>query len=223
MQSRQWIAYILMKLLCAVLLTVLTVQAGRTEDGCLSFNPSNVPLTDAGGVGEVTVESKGLNCKWPEPASKVEWVAVSLVPVGTNGGTRLLRYAAQPNLTSKQRSGEIEIGSQKVTLSQEAGPRPGIAAGPSRFDFTLKLKAAEPPEKRTLRAGSDDAELVFTAAPGEKEKSWLLVQKKADRVFEVSINSKGLAAGDYAGEIRIDAPGARNSPLVIPVSLKIVP
>lgn len=212
-----------MKLLCAVLLTVLTVQAGRTEDGCLAINPSHVPLSDAGGVGEVTVEAKGLNCTWTEPTSKVEWVAVSLVPVGTSGSARLLRYAAQPNLTSKQRSGAIEIGSQKVTLSQEAGPRPGIAAGPSRFDFTTQLKAAEPPEKRSLRAGSDDAELVFTASPGDKEKSWLLVQKKADRAFEVSINPKGLAAGDYAGEIRIEAPGARNSPLLIPVSLKIVP
>ncbi|MEO7651084.1 MAG: hypothetical protein ABIZ80_11500, partial [Bryobacteraceae bacterium] len=145
------------------------------------------------------------------------------LPAGTSGGARLLRYAAQPNFTSRQRSGAIEIGSQKLTLSQEAGPRPGIAAGPSRFDFTLKLKSAEPPEKRSLRAGSDDAGLVFTASPGEKEKSWLLVRKKDDRAFEVSVDSKALAAGDYAGEIRIEAPGARNSPLVIPVSLKIVP
>src|SRR6185369_2077118 len=113
-----------MKPLYILLFAALCAPA---EDGCLSFSPSNVPLSDAGGVGEVTVEAKDLNCKWTEPASKVDWVAVSLVPAGTSGSARLLRYAAQPNPTSKQRSGAIEIGSQKVTLTQEAGPKPGIA------------------------------------------------------------------------------------------------
>ena len=209
-----------MKLCAAVLLAVLIARA---EDGCLSIDPSSISLSDAGGVGEVTVEAKDRNCQWAAPASKADWVAVSLVPAGTSGSTRILRYAAQPNFAPRPRSGSIEIGSQKVALSQEAGPQPGIAAGPSRFDFTAKLKAAEPPEKRTLRAGSDDADLVFTASASDKEKAWLLVQKKADRVFEVSVNPKGLDAGDYAGEIRIEAPGARNSPLAIPVSLKVVP
>jgi hypothetical protein len=208
-----------MKLLYFLLLAV----AANAQEGCLSINPAEVALSDAGGVGEVTLEAKDLTCKWSEPSSKLEWVAVSLVPVGTTGATRVLHYAAQPNLGPKKRSGDIELGKQKITLTQEAGPRPGIAAGPSRFDFTAKLKAAEPPEKRTLRAGSDDPELVFSASPGDKEKAWLFVKKKADRAFEVSVNPKDLKPGEYSGEIRIEAPGARNSPLAIPVSLKVEP
>jgi hypothetical protein len=133
-----------------------------------------------------------------------------------------LQYAVQPNLGFHPRTTSISLGDQSLTISQEAGPQPGIA-GPSSLDWVVKEKSLKP-EGKILHVGSDDPGLVFTAAAGVQPMRWLSVQQGGDgRTFEVSVDVHNLKAGIYAGQILVHAAGARNDPLSIPVNLKVLP
>lgn len=186
---------------------LLLAVAYAAESDCLSPDQLKMPvLPNSGVVGEVTLTSKP-HCRPATASAEVEWLSVTVAPPGTSDSSWTLRYFAQPNFTAHLRKGEVIVGKQKMTVEQEAGPRPAIAAGPGRLEFFIK-KPAEKAEKQILHVASDDSELLFSAAPGDKEKAWLHVEKQADgHSFAISPDPKGLNVGEYNGRILIEAPG----------------
>ena len=174
----------------------------------------------AGAVSRLNLPADQWNC-FTGAKSEVDWVSVSVIPPGSNDPP-VLQYAVQPNLSSHPRQGSIAAGGQELTIAQEAGPPPGIA-GPSRLDWVAHQNG-EDPEKQILRVGSDDPDLEFAAVPSRRTVAWLAVKNSGEKgSFEVTITWRTLKPGTYMGEIVVHAAGARNDPLSIPVSLKIIP
>jgi uncharacterized protein (TIGR03437 family) len=68
----------------------------------------------------------------------------------------------------------------------------------------------------TLKAGP--AWLSVTPASGTTTAGSLSVP-----LIEIAVDATGLAAGDYYGQVRIDAPGASNSPQSVSVVLTVLP
>ena len=194
---------------------------GPADSSCHVDLPSSQAAAPyAGAVNQLNFRADPLNCV-ASPESKVEWVSVSVVPPGSNV-PRALQYAVQPNLSFHSRTTSISVGDQLLTISQEAGPQPGIA-GPSSLEWVVQEKSTKP-ERKILHIGSDDPGLDFTAMPSAQAMRWLSVQKSGDdgRSFEVSINVHNLKAGTYTGQVVVHAAGARNDPLSIPVNLKVL-
>lgn len=183
--------------------------------------PPQATVPYAGAVRQVNLRADQWKCV-SNPESKVDWVSVSVIPAGTNSA-QALQYAVQPNLSFHPRTTSISIGSQTFGISQDAGPRPGIA-GPSSLEWEVPL-GAKKVDKKVLCVGSDDPGLDFTATIGREAISWLSVRKSgADgRSFKVAVDIRNLKPGTYAGRILVHAAGARNDPLAVPVNLKILP
>lgn len=158
----------------------------------------------------------------PNAESKVDWLSVSVLPPGSNSPSTL-QYAVQPNLSFQPRSAAITVGDQSLTISQEAGPKPGIA-GPSSLDWVVPERTAKT-EKKILHIGCDDPGIVISADSDAKSRRWLSIHKNGsdERNFEVVVNVRDLKAGNYTGQIVVHAAGARNDPLSIPVNVKVLP
>ncbi len=214
-----------MSVLCRLVWTFVLgvgIAGAQADSSCQIDFPSSQPAVSySGAVSQLSFRADQLTCV-PNAESKVDWVSVSVVPPGSNIPP-VLQYAVQPNLSFHSRTTSISVGGQEMTISQEAGPQPGIA-GPSSLDWVVLEKSAKP-EKKILHVGSDDPSLEVTAAPSAETIRWLSVQQGGGdgRSFEVSINVHDLKTGTYAGRIVVHAPGARNDPLSIPVNLKILP
>ncbi|MGC9947880.1 MAG: BACON domain-containing carbohydrate-binding protein [Bryobacteraceae bacterium] len=187
----------------------------------VDFPSPQAAVPYAGAVTQLNFQVDQLNCV-ASPESKVDWVSVSVVPPGSNAPPTV-QYAVQPNLSFHSRTTSISVGGQVLTISQEAGPQPGIA-GPSSLEWVVHEKSNKQ-ESKILHVGSDDPDLDVTAVPSAQAVGWLSVQKSGDdgRSFEISIHVRDLKAGMYAGQIVVHAAGARNDPLSIPVNVKILP
>jgi hypothetical protein len=187
----------------------------------VDFPSSQAAVPYSGAVRQLNFRADQLNCV-ASPESKVAWVSVSVVPPGSNVPPAL-QYAVQPNLSFHSRTTSISVGGQLLTISQEAGPQPGIA-GPSSLEWVVQEKSTQLGRK-ILHVGSDDPGLDVMAVPSAQAMRWMSVRKSGDdgRSFEVSINVHNLKAGTYAGQILVHAAGARNDPLSIPVNVKVLP
>jgi hypothetical protein len=186
----------------------------------VDFPSSQAAVPYSGAVTQLDFRADQWNCAI-SPESKVEWVSVSVLPPGSNVAAAL-QYAVQPNLGFHSRNTSIAVGDQVLTISQEAGPQPGIA-GPSSLEWVVQEKSTKL-ERKFLHLGSDDPSMDFTAAPSAQAVPWLSVKKSGDggRIFEVSLNVHNLKAGTYAGQIVVHAAGARNDPLSIPVNVRVI-
>jgi len=196
-------------------------QDPADSDCHVDLPSSEAAVPYSGAVNQVSFQTDPVNCA-ANPQSQVDWVSVSVVPPGSNVPP-VLQYAVQPNLSFHPRTASISIGDQSLTVSQAAGIQPGIA-GPSSLDWVVQGKSPKPEEK-ILRVGSDDPALSVTAAPNPQAVAWLSVRKRdeEDRTFAISVNVRDLKAGTYEGQVVIHAAGAKNDPLSIPVTVKVLP
>jgi hypothetical protein len=106
-----------------------------------------------------------------------------------------------------------------VTLTIASGTR-SIQANPSSFAFSA-LQGDSNPSAQTLALTSTGGSLAWS---GSASDSWLNIAPAGGSTpasASVSVKSTGLQAGTYTGRITLTAPGASNSPLVVPVTLSI--
>ncbi|OGD19565.1 MAG: hypothetical protein A2W03_01365 [Candidatus Aminicenantes bacterium RBG_16_63_16] len=114
-----------------------------------------------------------------------------------------------------------------VTLQISQQPPPTIVVSRSGLSFSAQAGGGNPsPQTIGIRNGGGGT-LAYTVA---WDTEWILSVAPAsgsstgqENPHTVTVNSAGLAQGNYAGSITIAAPGAVNSPQVVSVTLQITP
>ncbi len=119
-----------------------------------------------------------------------------------------------------------------VTLTVSAVPQ-SLELAPSALSFVAVAKGGRPPRQsfgvRNLRSGEMAWEAHAETLSGGS--AWLAVERAAGASrgdspdapeVDVVINPEGLSAGQYFGQIRVEAPGADNSPQFVSVALNVL-
>ena len=95
---------------------------------------------------------------------------------------------------------------------------PTLVANPAKLNFTAVAGGSNPASQNVYLSGVQT--LTWTPT---KTQAWLTVTTMSAGSYGVTaaINITGLAAGTYTDNVTITAPGASNSPLLIPISLTV--
>lgn len=113
--------------------------------------------------------------------------------------------------------------SQALTVLQVTSP-PTLTANPSGLAFTYQIVSAMPAAQSiTVAAAAANSGLAFTAAPSSSG-NWLSVTPLSGSLpvtLSVWVSPGSLAADTYGGSVVVSVPEAANSPLTIPVTLKV--
>jgi uncharacterized protein (TIGR03437 family) len=108
-----------------------------------------------------------------------------------------------------------------VSVLLQLAPAPTLSADKSSLNFVVNSPAPAPIAQTVNLAlgGQPAAAAMSSVEPGAP---WLSIQNPAGSSISISVNPIGLVQGTYSGSIKIEASGAANSPLYIPVTLTIV-
>jgi uncharacterized protein (TIGR03437 family) len=213
-----------------VTLTVSALPSLTTAPSSLSFSYAingTVPGSQAVAVG-----SSGSALSSVSASTATPWLSVS-----QNGSstpvtlTVSLVQAGLSGLTAGTYNGSVSITatgagnsplSYPVTLVVSA--QPVLTVTPSPLTFNGQAGGANP-ASQTLSVTSANGAVNFTAAPATTSGgNWLSVLPTSgttNTTVQVSVNTSGMASGNYSGSITVTAPGASGSPAVIPVSLTL--
>ncbi|HXH11237.1 MAG TPA: hypothetical protein VNP04_15935, partial [Alphaproteobacteria bacterium] len=102
------------------------------------------------------------------------------------------------------------------------GPPPAVEASPASLSFSSLENGADPASQSLSITNTSLGTLSWTASLNQP---WLSVSPASGTTpgtITVSVTTSGLAAGTYNGTITVTSPEASNSPLLIPVSLRII-
>ena len=113
-----------------------------------------------------------------------------------------------------------------VTVSLTVSSAPSLTVTPSSLTFQTVSGQDASPQTLTITNGGGGTLNWTDAATTAAGGNWLQVSAgsgSGNGSVQVSIRGAGLAAGNYSGTITINAPGAANSPAVIPVSVTVFP
>jgi len=105
-----------------------------------------------------------------------------------------------------------------VTLTVTAAPT--LNTSPTSLSFSYQVGGTTP-AAQNVSLSSIGTALSYTAATSA---TWLLVTPASGSTpgsLSVSVNSTGLAAGTYTGNITVTSAGASNNPKTIPVTLTV--
>jgi uncharacterized protein (TIGR03437 family) len=113
-----------------------------------------------------------------------------------------------------------------VPVTLTVSPAPSLISSPASLTFTSNSGAV--PAAQTLNLSSSGSAISYTvAATTSSGGNWLTVSPGSGTTpgnTQVSINSSvlaGLATGTYTGNVVFTAASAANSPLSVPVTLKV--
>lgn len=159
-------------------------------------------------------------------APGASWLAV------TGGGPTPSNFSVSVNpqgLAPGSYSGAVMITSIGAGNSPVVVPvqltvtsAPVITAQPSSFSLTYR-PGGDPPLAQALHISSAQ-NLTFTTSISPQE-AWLSVDSDGTTpgTLDVTVDPTGLTTGQYTASILVSAPGAANSPLVVPVTLNVQP
>lgn len=109
-----------------------------------------------------------------------------------------------------------------VTLQVSSLPLLSLGTTPTTFNFRGGFA---PPPPQNVQIGVSSGQLPYTLAiiqpPGQ---NWLSVTPDSGTLpvsLNVAVDATGLTSGTYSAQVRIDSPGAANSPLSFPVTLGV--
>jgi uncharacterized protein (TIGR03437 family) len=119
------------------------------------------------------------------------------------------------------------IPRQPVNQSYSGFINPAAAVSASPSSLTFSVRQGDPnPSAQTLAVSSSGASLSFTiSATTVSGGNWLSVSPTSSQTLanlSVSVNSSGLAAGNYSGQLTISAPNASPSSVTVPVTLTVL-
>jgi pectate lyase len=96
-----------------------------------------------------------------------------------------------------------------------------VGVSPARLDFSITSGSSGPGPKTLAVTEASVSGLRWTAIAGAK---WLSVSPRSGEMpsdITVTVNATGLAAGSHLSSLSITAPGAENSPVLVPVSVNV--
>jgi len=143
--------------------------------------------------------------------------AVSVNIAGMSAGD----YSASITITAPGASNSPQVVSVSLHISSAA---PEISFNPESLSFTAG-EGGSTPANGTLEVwNSGIGTLIWSLSD---DAAWLSENPTSGSstgehdTVAVSVNIAGMSAGDYSANVTITAPGASNSPQVVPVSLHI--
>ena len=178
--------------------------------------PPAQSLTVTGSSGALLFAATGDGNTWltvTGGATTPGSISVAVNPAGLGPGT----YAATVALSSTQ-AGNSPFAIP-VTLTIAAGP--SVLAQPSSLAFTYTQLGSVPPTQSVSLSSAQSLNIATSISPTE---SWLVVTSPSAATpasLQVSIDPTGLTPGQYNASILVNAPGAANNPIAIPVSLTV--
>ena len=211
-----------------VTLTVSTLPSLTPLPSSLLFN-----YTVGGTVPSlppVTVGSNGTAFNNVTTATATPWLQVSQNGSSTPFGMTVSLVQANLPTTAGSYQGSVTITapgaansplSYPVTLTVSA--QPALTVGPSPLAFTGQVGGANP-GPLTLSVASTNGSVNFTVTHATASGNWLSVTPTigtTNASLQVTVNTTGLAIGNYSGSVTVTASGASGSPAVIPVSLAV--
>ena len=109
-----------------------------------------------------------------------------------------------------------------VTLTVANGPLITAGTFPSRFVHVI---GNAPPQPQLVRIGSTgDSLQYYVTAATTGPQGWLVITPSSGATpqdLSIGVNPTGLAAGTYSATVNVQASGALNSPLAIPITLTV--
>ena len=156
--------------------TNIVTPTGPSIQRCavtLSVNTSGI--TSAGGSGTITVAT-ARECQWTA-RSESDWLVFSGPPTGQ--GAADLAFSVQPNRSTSQRSVEVSIADQRVTISQQAATcswsvSPNeVAMGPAGGDRTVRLSTED---FCSWTASSNESWVVVASASSGKGSADIILR-----------------------------------------------
>jgi len=210
----------------------------QVTSAVLSANPTSLSFTGiAGGPApasttfQLTTNGNPVNYTavatiTQSPAMIPSWLAVTPT-TGTTPAT-LTVSASTANLPVGTYSGSVTVSAPNtaavnvpVTLTLTAG---SISASPTSLSFT-EAAGTPTPATQQVTVTTTPSSLAYTlsvAMASGSSANWLSATYSGGNVT-VSASSAALATGGYTGSVTITASGATGSPIVIPVTLTVVP
>jgi len=163
------------------------------------------------------------------------WTAVSTAPwlaVSPNNGTTPVSLQISANtggLAGGTYTGSIRVTSLSAPNSPQTinvtltvvVPPPAILPSPSSMSFQALVGQANPPTQALAIQNAGLGSFSWTAST---DAPWLSISAPSGATpanINVSVNSSGLAAGQYTGHVIISATGIANSPQSVPVTLSV--
>ena len=186
-------------------------------------NPSNQ---------DITISNSGTDTLTYEVTRTESWIVIN-GPTGTVGPEGFFIEALGVDisgLSAGTYSGEITITDNSgisevvtVTLEITAPPEPPVlTVNPQALDFTYKIGDTVPSSK-TVAVEISNGTAAWTAAADSPWISIVPTTGTGDVTYAlVRVNPANLAAGNYTGDITIDAPKATGSPLNVEVNLTVI-
>jgi hypothetical protein len=101
------------------------------------------------------------------------------------------------------------------------GAPPALVVGTTSLSFLAGVGLANPPAQSVSIYNQGTSSVSWTAS---SNASWLVVTPSSGtlpQTLSISVNTSGLAAGNYTGTVTVTASGAANSPQTISVSLSV--
>lgn len=208
----------------------LTVAPSSSGSGStIAVNPAVLTFAYSAGASSATQSQLvGVTASAPftltaAVAAGAPWLTVT---VGMNGAT-VTANAAGLAAGTYQSSVLLTISSDSVPISVPVTltvlGQPALAVSAPSLTFTANEGAASAGSSQSLLLSAVNGNVGFTVSASSS--SWLSVSANSSQTpatLEVSVIPGTLAVGTYSGSVEITAAGASNSPLTIPVTLRVV-
>jgi len=203
---------------------VIRVTPERLEFQAIQGEPNPEPktlqITNAG--GGMVAWSAAADVPWlklsPErgtaPSSLTVAVEISGLPVATHSGRITITATGASN-------SPLVV---PVTLVIQPSPQPAtIQVRPEQLNFRATLGGANP-ASQTLQISNIGGGIMNWVAVADKP--WIKLNPMngtapPPAMLTVSVDIDGLSIGVHEGRIIVSAPGATNTPVIVPVSLQI--
>jgi hypothetical protein len=120
------------------------------------------------------------------------------------------------NICLEGSSQPISYNNVTVVANQAAAQ---LAASPNTLSFAASSSANPPSQTVSITAAGAATEWTVSS-----DSSWLSATASSPLtpgLVTAVVNATGLAAGTYNGSLKVNSPGATNSPLTIPVTLAV--
>ncbi len=172
----------------------------------LSIGSTGSPLTFSSSISSATAWLSASESGTTPQGISVSADATGLAP-GRYQGTVLISSAGAAN------------SPLSVPVSLVVMETASLQATPTPVNFSYK-QAGPVPSPQTVGVTIGGQPVMSTNATAAAGEPWLSVQNGAGAVT-IGVNPAGLLAGTYNGSVLVEAQGASNSPLVVPVSLVV--
>jgi len=194
-----------------------SVQLSTTSPSAVLFNATTVVNTTSNWLSASVNSSQ-------TPAS----INVSVIPVNLAEGTYSGAVIVNTPSTGTTGNAPFVIPVLYIVGSggtPGGGPGSGtIAVAPSSLTFT-QIQGGGSTPVQSVNISSGGAFNYSVSATTQNGANWLQVTPtggSTPATISVSTNNAGLGLGTYGGSIIVTAPGATNSPQIIPVTMNVV-